>query len=57
MLDKALVQKALANFSGPIDETRALEVGKKLGADQVIFGSLTMAGAGASIDLRVIDSG
>ena len=31
--------------------------GKNLGADYVIFGSLTMAGAGASIDLRVADLG
>ena len=57
VLDKALVQKALAKVSGPIDETRALEIGKNLGADYVIFGSLTMAGAGASIDLRVADLG
>jgi hypothetical protein len=57
VLEKALVQKALAKFSGPIDEPRALEVGKNLGVDYVIFGSLTMAGAGASIDLRVIDPG
>lgn len=57
VLDKALVEKALAKVSGPIDETRALEIGKNLGADYVIFGSLTMAGAGASIDLRVADLG
>ena len=54
---RTLVQKALAKVSGPIDETRALEIGKNLGADYVIFGSLTMAGAGASIDLRVADLG
>ena len=47
----------MAKVSGPIDETRALEIGKNLGADYVIFGSLTMAGAGASIDLRVADLG
>ncbi len=57
VLDKTLVQKALAKVSGPIDEARALEIGKNVGADYVIFGSLTMAGAGASIDLRVADLG
>jgi len=57
VLDKELVQKALAKVSGPIDETRALEIGKNLGADYVIFGSLTLAGAGASIDLQVADLG
>jgi hypothetical protein len=57
VLDKAQVQKALAKVPGPIDETRALEIGKNLGADYVIFGSLTMVGEGASIDLRVADLG
>jgi len=57
VLDKELVQKALAKVSGPIDETRAVEIGKNLGADYVIFGSLTVAGAGASIDLRVAELG
>jgi hypothetical protein len=55
VLDKALVEKALIKVSGPIDENRALDLGKNLGADYVIFGSLTMAGVGASIDLRVVD--
>ena len=55
VLDKELVQKALAKVSGPIDETRAVEIGKNLGADYVIFGSLTVVGAGSSIDLRVAD--
>ena len=57
VLDKELTQKALAKVSGPIDETQALEIGKKLGADYVIFGSLTVAGEGASIDLRAADLG
>ncbi len=57
VLDKAQVQKSLPKVSGPIDEIRALEIGKNLGADYVIFGSLTVAGAGASIDLRVADLG
>jgi len=57
VLDKELVQKALAKVSGPIDEPRAVEIGNKLGADYVIFGSLTVAGAGSSIDLRVADLG
>ncbi len=53
VLDKTLVQKALNKVPGSIDESRALEIGKNLGADYVIFGSLTMAGTGVSIDLRV----
>jgi hypothetical protein len=57
VLDKELVRKALAKVSGPIEETRALEIGKNLGADYVIFGSLTVVGAGSSIDLRVSDLG
>ncbi len=55
VLDKTLVQKALTQVPGSIDETRALEIGKNLGADYVIFGSLTMAGTSVSIDLRVAD--
>jgi TolB-like protein len=55
VLDRDPVRQALSKFPGPVDETRALEIGKSLGVDYVLFGSLTMVGAGASLDIRVKD--
>lgn len=55
VLDQDPVRQALSKSPGPIDEGRSLEIAKNLGADVVIFGSLTMAGAGASLDVRVKD--
>ncbi|MCU0580500.1 MAG: FG-GAP-like repeat-containing protein [Desulfobacterota bacterium] len=55
VLDQDPVRQALARFPGPVNETRSQEIGKSLGADVVVYGSLTMIGTGASLDVRVKD--
>ncbi len=55
VLDQDPVRQALVRFPGTVNELRAQEIGKSLGVDLVVYGSLTMVGAGASLDLRVKD--
>jgi TolB-like protein len=55
VLDRDPVRQALVRFPGTVTELRAQEIGKSLGVDLVVYGSLTMVGTGASLDLRVID--
>jgi TolB-like protein len=43
------------DISGPIDDGIARTVGNKLGADYVLFGSLTVFGNSVSMDAKMID--
>lgn len=54
-LGKTAVKKAVARYKGPVDKAQALEIGKSLGADYVIMGSLTVFGDSVSIDARILD--
>lgn len=45
----------LQDIPGDINEQRAKEIGKRAGADYVVFGSLTMIGGSLSTDARMID--
>ncbi len=47
--------KALEAVAGPLNESKAQEIGVKLGADYVLFGSLTVFGNSVSIDAKVVD--
>ena len=47
--------EALANIKTPLNETSAREIGRKLSANYVLFGSLTIFGNSVSIDAKVID--
>ncbi len=42
VLDNAQVQKVREKISGPVDESRAIEMGKQLGADVVLWGSINV---------------
>lgn len=55
LIEKAVVKKAVAQYQGPVDRARALEIGKVLGADYVITGSLTVFGESVSIDAKILD--
>ncbi len=55
IIEKGVVKKALAADPGPVNEKKALEIGKKLGADLVIFGSLTVFGESVSLDAKILD--
>ena len=55
IIEKGVVKKELATVSGPMNEAKALEIGKKLEADFVIFGSLTVFGESVSLDAKILD--
>jgi TolB-like protein len=54
VVEKAAVKKALAGVEGEIDAQKAMELGSRLGADYVVFGSLTKLGDSASLDLQIL---
>ena len=55
IIEKGLIKKELTTIPGPMDEKKALQVGKSLGADYVIFGSLTVFGESLSLDAKILD--
>jgi TolB-like protein len=55
VMERAAVKKAVAQFPGEIDSETARKIGETLGADFVVFGSLTKLGDSASLDLRVME--
>lgn len=55
VLEKGRVKKQAAQLEGPMDRANALETGRALKADYVIFGSLTVFGESVSIDARILD--
>ncbi|MCG6893903.1 MAG: FG-GAP-like repeat-containing protein [Desulfobacteraceae bacterium] len=48
-------QEAAASVSGALDEAKARDLGSRLGADWVLFGSITVLGNSASIDTKMVD--
>jgi len=55
LIERAAVKKVVSQFSGEIDSEAAQKLGEDLGADFVVFGSLTKLGDSASLDLKVLD--
>jgi TolB-like protein len=55
VVDKYKTQETLKGISGDIDEKKALNIGKKLGAHYILFGSLTIIGNNISIDGKLVD--
>jgi TolB-like protein len=55
VVDKHKTQEGLKGISDDIDEKKARDIGKKLGAHYVLFGSLTIIGNNISIDGRLVD--
>ncbi|RLC01673.1 MAG: hypothetical protein DRH90_15675, partial [Deltaproteobacteria bacterium] len=47
--------QAMQGMQEPLDENEAREIGQRLGADFVLFGSLTVFGSSASLDARLVD--
>ena len=47
--------KVLEAVDSPLNESKAQKIGVKLGADYVLFGSLTVFGNSVSIDVKVVD--
>jgi len=55
VLEKGPVKKALAGTAEEMDSAAARTLGQALGADFVVFGSLTKLGDSASLDLKVVE--
>jgi len=55
VMERAAVKKAVSQFPGEIDSEAAQKIGETLGADFVVFGSMTKLGDSASVDLKVLD--
>ena len=55
VIEKGSVLKEVDASPGPMDKQEALEIGKALGADYVILGSLTVFGDSVSIDAKILD--
>ena len=55
VLEKGEVKRQVAQSEGPVDRAKALDVGRALQADYVIFGSLTVFGESVSLDARILD--
>jgi TolB-like protein len=55
VMNRQAVEKAAASIAGTLNESKARDLGKKLGADYVLFGSLTVFGNSVSIDAKMVD--
>jgi outer membrane protein insertion porin family len=49
------LQKELSRLVEPLDDTQAQQIGRKLGADIVIFGTLIKVGDALSLEARLLD--
>jgi TolB-like protein len=55
VLNRQTVEKALPATAGPLTEAAGRELGRKLAADYVLFGSLTVLGNSISMDAKMVD--
>ena len=55
IINRQATEKASAAVGGPLNETKARKLGTSLGADYVLFGSLTVFGNSVSIDAKMVD--
>ncbi|MCJ7538848.1 MAG: VCBS repeat-containing protein [Desulfobacterales bacterium] len=55
IINRQITEKASAAVGGPLNESKARNLGTGLGADYVLFGSLTVFGNSVSIDAKMVD--
>jgi TolB-like protein len=55
IINRQATEKAAAAVGGPLNENKARKLGTGLGADYVLFGSLTVFGNSVSIDAKMVD--
>jgi TolB-like protein len=55
VVQKSRTLEAVKEHGTAIDEQGAVQIGKELAADYVVFGSLTILGQSVSIDSKIID--
>ena len=56
VLNRQTVEKALPATAAPLTEATGRELGRKLAADYVLFGSLTVLGNSISLDAKMVDA-
>ena len=56
VLNRQTVEKALPATAAPLTEPTGRELGRKLAADYVLFGSLTVLGNSISLDAKMVDA-
>lgn len=61
VIDRETIDKALlaaqdsVETQGPLTEAKARQIGKNMGVDYVLFGSLTLFGSSVSLDTTMVD--
>lgn len=55
VLTREEIATALKTVSPPMNESKAREIGTRLGVDYVLFGSLTVFGESVSMDAKMVD--
>ena len=55
VIEKGLVKKTMGDYRGPINSEYATSLGRKLQADFVLFGSLTLFGESVSLDATMVN--
>lgn len=55
IIAREATREAAATVPGTLDEAKARDLGSRLGADWVLFGSVTVLGNSASIDTKMVD--
>ena len=55
IINRQATEKAAATVGGPLNESKARTLGTQLGANYVLFGSLTVFGNSVSIDAKMVD--
>jgi hypothetical protein len=55
VLNRPMVKQAVEKGKTPVDEARARELAKQLGADVVIWGSISVIGTSVSLDFSVLE--
>jgi TolB-like protein len=55
VIPKEETERAVSTVTGTVDEQAAKKIGSALGADYVLFGSMTIFGESVSIDAKMID--
>ncbi len=56
VLSRQQVEKAVASVSGGFTESKARDFGRMIGADFILFGSLTVFGNSISLDSKMVDA-
>jgi TolB-like protein len=54
VIPRTEIEPVLADFPDPVTESSAREIGRRLEADHVLFGSLTVFGESVSIDAKLV---